>query len=79
MPRYSIARPARADLDEIWRYLAKQSGIDRAEQIVQEIHNAIVRLSAMPGMGHERDELPDETLRCWEVKLFTGLARVPYA
>jgi toxin ParE1/3/4 len=70
MPRYRISPKARADLDEIWRYLAKESGIDRAERILEEIHRAITRLSAMPRMGHHRDDLPDETFRCWEVKSY---------
>lgn len=68
MPRYRISPRARADLDEIWRYLAQESGIARAEHILEEIRRAVVRLSEMPGMGHHRDDLPDMSFRCWSVK-----------
>ncbi len=63
MRRFSLTRKARSDLFEIWEYLADNAGLDRADQVVLGIQNAFTAIAEMPGIGHARGDLADESLR----------------
>jgi toxin ParE1/3/4 len=58
MGKARITREARQELDQIWAFIARDSGsIDTAERVLGEIISAINQLAKMPGMGARRDEL----------------------
>jgi toxin ParE1/3/4 len=64
---YYLTPQAAAGIESIWDYIAEDSGVSRADKVVDDIFEAIERLSNMPGMGHRRDDLADETLLAWPV------------
>jgi plasmid stabilization system protein ParE len=71
----SVLSPqARQDLHEIWEYIARDN-IDAADALRDRIYNAIRRLEEMPGMGHGREDLADETLRVWAVRSYLIIYR----
>ncbi|PSN19147.1 type II toxin-antitoxin system RelE/ParE family toxin [filamentous cyanobacterium CCP5] len=53
--RFTI--PASRDLEAIIDYVAEQSGIDRAEALLQQVNAKCQRLVQFPSMGRKRDEL----------------------
>jgi plasmid stabilization system protein ParE len=51
MKRYVLTKSAKNDLDEIWFYIAAQSGsIAPAERVIWRLHEKIVSLAANPGI-----------------------------
>jgi len=75
MSRYFLTPPARLDLIEIWTYLADHTSLDQADKIVRELHEAMGRLSELPGLGHRRDDLADESLRVFAVYSYLVIYR----
>ena len=63
MSGYLVTSPAREDLFQIWEYIATESGFERADGIIAELHSAMNGLVSMPRKGHRRDDLPDSALR----------------
>ena len=52
------APSADSDLDEIWYYVAKESGsMDRADRFIKSITDQFYLLSGNPFMGRRRDDL----------------------
>jgi len=37
MKRYRLAGPAKADLDEIWLYIAQEGGVEAADRVIGTI------------------------------------------
>ncbi|MFZ4575557.1 MAG: type II toxin-antitoxin system RelE/ParE family toxin [Phycisphaerales bacterium] len=70
MSGYVITPAADADLEEIWQYVALNSGEARADFVEDELHAAMQRLAEMPGIGHLRIDLADEALRFFSVQRF---------
>ncbi len=66
MIRYTFTPVAAADLEGIWDFIAEDS-VTAADRVIEDIHSAVEALTDMPGMGHSRDDLADETLRAWPV------------
>jgi len=66
LSRYFLTQVAAADIEEIWDFIAADN-VDRADRVVEDIFNAIDTLVEMPGIGHSRADLADETLRAWRV------------
>jgi plasmid stabilization system protein ParE len=64
--RFVLTPEARADLIEIWNYIAEDS-IDNADQVLARLYDAFARLGQTPGMGHHRKELADSRHRFWTV------------
>jgi toxin ParE1/3/4 len=64
---YRISKRADKDLDDIWFYIAAQTGVDIADRIDREIHDAVERLAQWPGIGHQRADVPSGTYRFWSV------------
>jgi toxin ParE1/3/4 len=56
MIQYRIADEARADLEEIWLYIA-QDDAAAADHFVERIVGKFQMLSNSPGVGRARDEL----------------------
>lgn len=61
-----ISRMAADDLDHVWSHIAVAASADRARRVITKILDAIDGLSEMPGMGHQRSDLPDR-YRVWKV------------
>jgi toxin ParE1/3/4 len=60
MKRIRVAAPAERDLDEIWFYIAKNSGsIEIANGVVDSITDAFPLFARAPEAGTKRDELDD--------------------
>ena len=57
MKRYRLARPARADLDRIWLYIAERASIERADRFIDRITDRFPMLAAAPETGAIRDEV----------------------
>ncbi len=66
MKPYILSADARRDLIEIWDYIARDS-IDAADRVAADLCSAIQRLATMPGIGHRRDDLSDESLRFYRM------------
>jgi plasmid stabilization system protein ParE len=64
--RFVLTPEARADLIEIWNYIAEDS-IDGADQVVARLYDAFTRLGQTPEMGHHREDLADARHRFWTV------------
>ncbi len=62
-------------LFDIWSYIAEQSGLDRADQVILRLHDAMQKVASTPGMGHVRSDLADETLRVWPVHNYLVIYR----
>jgi plasmid stabilization system protein ParE len=64
--RFVLTPEARADLIEIWNYIAEDS-IDAADQAVARLDEAFRHLAQTPGIGHHREDLADSRHRFWTV------------
>ncbi len=61
-----IKPQARLDLLEIWNYIAADN-LAVANRVGEELDAAILDLAAMPGKGHQREEIKDSRVRVWAV------------
>lgn len=58
MKRIRVSSQAEQDLDEIWLYLAKQSGsIETANGVIDSITDAFALFASTPHAGTRRDEI----------------------
>jgi antitoxin ParD1/3/4 len=64
--RFVVTPEARADLLNIWNYIAEDS-IESADQVLARLYDAFTGLAEAPGMGHHRDDLADSRYRFWTV------------
>lgn len=53
MSQFRVSPRARADLDEIWRYIARDS-VDRANRFADEITSRFPMIARFPGMGDDK-------------------------
>jgi toxin ParE1/3/4 len=60
MMRIRISGNAGDDLDAIWLYVIRKSGIDRAQELIDSIVSKFSLLATHPGIGKNRDELRPE-------------------
>ena len=52
MPRFTLTRSAKLDLDEIWSYIAAESGsADIASRLLFRIHDSLQTLARSPSIG----------------------------
>jgi antitoxin ParD1/3/4 len=65
--RYVLAPEAAFDLVAIWRYLKKKGSVEVAEKVERAIRDKIAFLASMPGAGHWRRDLTDESVRFFAV------------
>jgi len=56
-PRLRLALSARADLDDIWVYVAQEGSEGAANRLVDAITERFPALLVMPGSGRKRDEV----------------------
>ena len=64
MSDYRLTPFARADIFEIWSYIARDS-VDAAERVEQAIYDACALLAQRPWSGHVRRDLTNRPLRFW--------------
>jgi plasmid stabilization system protein ParE len=75
MGRFLLTPAARADLAEIAKYVREQGSPDAAKRVGEELRRATRKLADMPGIGHVRTDLADESLRFWSVYSYLILYR----
>jgi plasmid stabilization system protein ParE len=64
MSGYALTPLAKADIFDIWSYIAKESE-DAAARVEQAIYNACAFLADGPTCGHSRSDLTARALRFW--------------
>ena len=64
MSVYALTPLAKADLFDIWRYIADDSE-DAADRVEQAIYDACARVAQAPKRGHSRPDLTSRSLRFW--------------
>lgn len=65
MSRTYFLTPAdEKDVDEIVDYISLDS-VDAAIPVFSDLKRGMQTVAAMPGMGHVRDDIADESLRIW--------------
>ena len=52
-----ITEPAARDIEEIVDYLAKQSGMNRAEEFLLALDSKLARISKFPKIGRKRSKV----------------------
>ncbi len=62
MNRFVLTPRAKRDLDDIWDYIADDN-IEAADQVLDALSSAMVKLAKNPGIGHWREELTDKRHR----------------
>jgi len=64
MSAYSLTPLAKADIFDIWSYIAEDNE-EIADRVEQAIYDACSFLAQAPLRGHSRDELTDLPVRFW--------------
>jgi plasmid stabilization system protein ParE len=72
--RFVLSAPATSDLREIHDYIATDDPT-AARRVLDDLRDAMRRLAELPGLGHARDDLADETLRVWTVPSYLVIYR----
>jgi toxin ParE1/3/4 len=55
--RIVLSRTAERDLNALFDYIARDSGVDRAEAVLRRIEATLANLAAMPRIGRVRPDL----------------------
>ncbi len=55
--RILLSRAAEQDLDDLFDWIARDSGADRAEAVLRRIEETLLNLAATPGIGRIRHDL----------------------
>jgi len=66
MRGYALGADADHDLDDIWEYIAEDSG-DAADRLMTKLFGAFEELARTPGMGHKRADLTQLPVLFWPV------------
>jgi plasmid stabilization system protein ParE len=64
MSAYALTPHAKADIFEIWSYIADDSE-DAANRVERAIYDACAFLAESPMRGHSRSDLTSRSLRFW--------------
>ena len=64
MSVYALTPVAKADIFEIWSYIANDSE-ETADRIEQAIYEACAFVAEAPRRGHSRSDLTSRSLRFW--------------
>lgn len=74
MPRYRLTELAEEDLVSIWTWIARESGEERADPVIDRLEQRFRLIAGMPGMGKPRDDLAPG-LRCLAFRPYLILYR----
>ena len=66
MSRFVLTSDASEDLREIIEFIREDSP-NAARRVLGEFRETMRKLARMPGMGHLRQDLADESLRFWPI------------
>lgn len=69
MSAYALTPLAKADIFDIWGYIAENSE-DAANRVEQAIYNACALLAEGPLRGHARPDLTPRPLRFWTLNRY---------
>jgi plasmid stabilization system protein ParE len=64
MSAYALTPLAKADIFDIWRYIADDSQ-DAADRVEEAIYDACALIAQGPMRGHSRPDLTSRSLRFW--------------
>ncbi|MGH6955532.1 MAG: type II toxin-antitoxin system RelE/ParE family toxin [Caulobacteraceae bacterium] len=67
MRRFSLAKGAQRELNDILSYIAEDSPA-AAQRVRQSIFQACEKLARQPLMGHRRTDITDLDVRFWNVR-----------
>lgn len=70
MSKYVLTRRADRDLDQIWKRIAQRNGVNVADRIEQELHEAMQLLADNPRAGHIRPDVKSPEYLFWSVYSF---------
>jgi plasmid stabilization system protein ParE len=73
--RLRISTRADADLESIWRYIARDNP-GAAVRVEEGLHDAMRTLTEFPGMGHTRSDVANPAYRFWTVAPYVIAYRV---
>jgi plasmid stabilization system protein ParE len=76
MSVYHVTRRADNDLEAIWRRIALDNGVQVADRIERELHDAMQLLADNPLAGHVRSDVSNPRYRFWSVYSFVIAYRV---
>jgi plasmid stabilization system protein ParE len=69
MSAYALTPLAKADLFEVWSFIAEDS-VDAANRVEQAIYDACQFVAEGPLRGHTRTDLTGRTLRFWTLERY---------
>ncbi len=69
MSTYALTPLARADIFEIWSYIAGESE-NAADRVEQAIYDACAFVAESPRRGHSRPDLTIRSLRFWTLSRY---------
>lgn len=55
--QFRLTEPAIQDIEQIADYIARQSGLDRAERFLNKLDAKFVKIAQFPNLGRQRDEI----------------------
>jgi antitoxin ParD1/3/4 len=74
LKRFVLTPEARADLQDIWEFIADDS-CEAADRVLEDFYRAFGQLAAMPGMGHKREDLAKQGVLFWPVYSYLVIYR----
>jgi plasmid stabilization system protein ParE len=69
MSAYALTPLAKADIFEIWSYIAEESE-NAADRVEQAIYDACAFVAEAPMRGHSRSDLTTRRLRFWTLSRY---------
>lgn len=75
MTAYALTPLARADIFEIWTYIANDSE-DAADRVERAIYDACAFVAEAPLRGHSRPEFTNRSLRFWTLTRYPNYSLV---
>ena len=74
MTHFRLSPEAAQDIIDIYEFVAQHS-VDAAEEVRNEVFEAIVGLTAFPGKGHRRADLTKQPVLFWPVRSYQIIYR----
>lgn len=75
MSAYALTTLAKADIFDIWSYIAEDNE-DAADRAEEAIYDACAFAAKAPYCGHTRPDLSDHSVRFWTLPLYPNYAVV---
>lgn len=64
--QHKLTLQARADLEDIWRYIAEDNPA-AADRVEAALYESFDKLAQYPGLGHWREDIASKRVRFWGV------------